>query len=79
MGEWRSYMKCPKCGSTNVASVSYGYPTPHALELADQGKLILGGCTPMTFPDPDYGCNECRFMWASKHDDKPSVAATEKS
>lgn len=38
-----SMIICPKCGSVLVAPVMYGYPTCEAFELAEQGKLVLGG------------------------------------
>ena len=38
-----SMIICPKCGSVLAAPVMYGYPTCEAFELAEQGKLVLGG------------------------------------
>ena len=51
-------VKCPKCGSSNVCEILYGMPTGEAHELAEQGKLILGGCDIIIddLPQPDYGC-----------------------
>lgn len=37
-------LKCPKCGSSNVCEILYGMPTGEAYKLAEQGKMILGGC-----------------------------------
>ena len=34
----------PRSGAVLVAPVMYGYPTYEAFELAEQGKLVLGGC-----------------------------------
>lgn len=59
-------LKCPKCGSSNVCEILYGMPTGEAYELAEQGKLILGGCDIIIgdLPQPDYGCLDCKFEWA---------------
>lgn len=59
-------VKCPICGSTNVCEILYGMPTGEAYELAEQGKLILGGCEIIIddLPQPDYGCLDCKFEWA---------------
>ena len=35
--------KCPDCGHLLVP-VRYGYPTPELFELAEVGKVMLGGC-----------------------------------
>lgn len=34
--------------------------------MAEQGKLILGGCDIIIddLPQPDYGCLDCKFEWA---------------
>ena len=59
-------VKCPRCGSNNVCEILYGMPTGEAFELAEQGKLILGGCDIIMddLPQPDYGCLDCKFEWA---------------
>ena len=35
--------KCPDCGH-RLVPVRYGYPTPELFELAEVGKVMLGGC-----------------------------------
>lgn len=35
---------CPKCKSNNIISIMYGYSAPSAIEEAERGNLILGGC-----------------------------------
>ena len=59
-------LKCPKCGSSNVCEILYGMPTGEAYKLAEQGKMILGGCDIIIddLPQPDYGCLDCKFEWA---------------
>ena len=59
-------VKCPRCGSNNVCEILYGMATGEAFELAEQGKLILGGCDIIMddLPQPDYGCLDCKFEWA---------------
>ena len=58
-------LKCPKCGSSNVCEILYGMPTGEAYKLAEQGKMILGGCDIIIddLPQPDYGCLDCKFEW----------------
>ena len=48
-------LKCPKCGSSNVCEILYGMPTGEAYKLAEQGKMILGGCVNIIddLPQPD--------------------------
>jgi hypothetical protein len=37
--------RCPKCkANKNVIDIVYGYPTEKLLQLANKGKVILGGC-----------------------------------
>ena len=54
-------IKCPKCGSTNIARYLWGMPsfTPDLQEEIKQGKIILGGCC-ITEQDPQYHCNNCK-------------------
>ncbi len=35
---------CPKCKSDNIIPIVYGYPAKETMELADAGKVKLGGC-----------------------------------
>ncbi|MDD3366481.1 MAG: hypothetical protein WCS59_00560 [Sphaerochaetaceae bacterium] len=54
--------KCPKCGSTNTVRILYGFPAPEAVSLAEQGKVILGGCC-VTLTDPEFHCKDCEHEW----------------
>ena len=56
---------CPKCGSTNVTRIVYGY-----VDLSDStlnkelesGKAVLGGCM-VSDDSPEYSCNDCQYSW----------------
>ena len=56
---------CPKCGSTNVTKIVYGY-----VDLSDStlnaelksGKAVLGGCR-VSDDSPEYSCNDCHYSW----------------
>lgn len=50
--------RCPECGELGALPVVYGLPDITATDLADEGKVILGGC--MVGPDdPDWLCLPC--------------------
>jgi hypothetical protein len=53
---------CPKCGSTKVAAIAYGYPSPEMIEACDRDEIVLGGCC-VTEDDPDWHCNDCEHEW----------------
>jgi len=59
----RKPRKCPKCGSSKIASVMYGYPAPDPDLWRDvkAGKLVLGGCC-ITGDDPTWCCVACKTM-----------------
>lgn len=57
-----NYKKCLKCGSLNVIKILYGMPTHEAFQLADEGKIRLGGCC-ITGTDPEYYCKDCENEW----------------
>lgn len=35
--------RCPACGSAAIP-IMFGLPAPAAVQAADDGKLVLGGC-----------------------------------
>ena len=38
---------CPACGSNeSVIPIVFGYPSPGLMDMANQGKVLLGGCCP---------------------------------
>ena len=53
-------LKCPKCGSKNIAKYMYGLPvfSDELLKEIDNGKIKLGGCVIME-DAPKYHCNDC--------------------
>lgn len=51
---------CPKCNSSNVAKIMYGYPAfdeEFEKEVAE-GRVFLGGCC-IEDKMPEYHCNAC--------------------
>ena len=59
-----SPVKCPNCGSTNIAEILWGLPafTEKLKERLDEGKVVLGGCC-ISDDDPKYECNECKHRF----------------
>lgn len=62
-------LKCPKCGSKNIAQYMYGLPifSDELLKEIDNGKIKLGGCIVME-DAPKHHCNDCEedfgcFRW----------------
>ena len=55
--------KCPNCGEKAGVPVQYGLPTRFAVEAAERGVLVLGGCV-LTDDDPPRCCTACRAaLW----------------
>lgn len=55
--------KCPKCGSSNVVSMIYGFPSNNK-ELENQlenNEVALGGCVFDPDSHDEWHCNECGF------------------
>ncbi|MCX7877331.1 MAG: hypothetical protein N2510_01680 [Ignavibacteria bacterium] len=54
-------LKCPFCGSENLARIIYGLPNfnEKMKKDIDKGKIILGGCCISDF-DPHWHCNNCK-------------------
>ena len=59
-------VKCPRCGSANLASLLYGEPAPSAELEADiqAGRVVLAGCA-VTGDDPARRCRECGAEFGS--------------
>jgi hypothetical protein len=49
---------CPRCGSTDVLRIVYGYPTSDALEAMERGEIALRGCL-IGEESPAYECGSC--------------------
>jgi len=61
--------KCPKCNSTNICEIIYGYPADEEeyLKLAAEKKIYPGGCC--VDPDnPIWHCNDCENNWGKATD-----------
>lgn len=43
MARVRNYI-CASCKQKNGVDVLYGYPAPEAVDVAERGELVLGGC-----------------------------------
>jgi len=60
-----SRIRCPNCGSSNIAKIIWGLPdfTEELQKRIDAGEVVLGGCIPGR---GDYECNVCgtRFQTA---------------
>ena len=51
-------MTCPRCGSSKVVRIAYGYPGADMHKEVERGEAVLGGC--MVFPDsPSHECGDC--------------------
>lgn len=52
--------KCPRCGSTQIASILYGYPAfDEKLEKKlEEGRIVLGGCMEEEGA-PTWQCVDC--------------------
>ena len=58
---------CTKCGSKNTVRIVYGYPSQETLEIAKNGKVVLGGCI-ISDNDPVWHCNDCQNNWGNRED-----------
>ena len=56
----REPRKCPKCGSTKIATFLYGMPafSDQLQKDLDEGKIVLGGCC-ISDDDPTWQCTAC--------------------
>ncbi len=62
----RRVVKCPECGSSRVATISFGMPgwSPQLEEDLASGRVFLGGCC-VGRDDPDRHCHECGHSWSA--------------
>jgi len=56
--------RCPKCGSDELIQISYGLPTTKAVERANKGEIILGGCV-VSEDSPLWCCNKCKYRFGA--------------
>jgi len=52
-------MKCPKCKSSKIIPIIYGYPMPSVMRRAEKGLVELGGCV-VGKNDPTHHCKDCK-------------------
>lgn len=57
-----NYKQCPNCGSKNAMTILYGKPISEAFEMAEAGKIKLGGCS-ISMENPEYCCKDCGHEW----------------
>ncbi|MEU3009919.1 hypothetical protein [Nocardia asteroides] len=48
---------CPECAGPMI-EITYGFPTPAAVEADRRGEIILGGCC-VSGDSPRWGCQPC--------------------
>ena len=60
---------CPKCKSSNVARIFWGYPGDIDLYLkgVESKEIVPGGCI-VTDHDPEWECNDCNYRWGERDD-----------
>ncbi len=58
-------IECPKCRSTNVIPIVYGFPSEELFERADRGEVKLGGCV-IEDDNPNYFCKDCEAEFKAK-------------
>lgn len=58
----RKPRKCRNCNNTTVVKISYGNPTEWVMQMAEEGKLVLGGCIILE-NSPDWQCVQCKTKY----------------
>jgi len=62
----RGGSKCPRCGSSRVVPIFWGFPTQDSmeglLEASRKGEVVLGGCN-VSEDDPTRHCKDCKHEW----------------
>jgi len=53
---------CPRCGSSAVIPILYGYPSPAMTSLSDKGLVELAGCG-FDGVAPSSRCRTCDHAW----------------
>lgn len=53
---------CPRCGSTDVVPILYGFPIAATMQLAERGLVELGGCV-IDGASPSSRCRACSHAW----------------
>ena len=68
----RATYKCPKCDSTDIVPIVYGYPGPELMEDSALRKVELGGCV-LEEGAPDRHCNDCEYQWMTTDNYSPEI------
>lgn len=58
LGSGVPVLKCPRCGSLNLARILYGEPSWAAEADIRAGRIVLGGCD-VGAEDPEHRCRKC--------------------
>jgi hypothetical protein len=68
-------VKCPQCGSLNLASILHGEPSANAALEADirAGRIVLGGCV-VDDDEPRHRCRDCGSQFGGTTD-RPAAEA----
>jgi hypothetical protein len=54
---------CPRCGSTKIIPIAYGYPSAEMRADAEAGRVELGGCV-IESNMPTRRCTGCQHAWS---------------
>ena len=71
-------IKCPECGSENIATILYGMPamTGELQTAIDNGEVVLGGCIVSDDGSaPEFVCNSCDMSFTREQAHKPKPPA----
>ena len=62
-------MNCPKCNSSSIARILWGYPADmdSLKEALEKKEIVLGGCV-VSDNDPKWECNNCNHRWNENSD-----------
>lgn len=58
--------RCPGCNSECVREILYGYPLSGAMDGANRGELVLGGCE-IDESNPSWRCLDCHADIYQEH------------
>ena len=53
---------CPKCETSEIVDIVYGYPTEEVLQSWFKKEIELGGCI-VRNENPIYKCKKCNHQW----------------
>lgn len=53
---------CPRCESTRVVPIAFGYPSPEMIRAAEREEIAIGGCV-ISDDDPKLACLDCGMQF----------------